>query len=373
MAYYRFDYNKLNSFCMDVFKSMGYTESESGIITDVLLTADLFGIESHGLQRIIRYSKSVEKGLVDTKAKPEIIKDTPVSCVIDAHDCMGQLASCLAMEKAIEKAQTAGIGITTVKNSNHYGIAGYYAKMASDKGLIGLCMTNSEAIMVPTYSRLAALGSNPLAIAVPADPTAFLFDASTTVVTRGKLEIYNKKGSPLPENWALDANGNATTSAHDVLSNISNKAGGGIMPLGGKEEISGGHKGYGYGMLVEIFCSILSGGCTSNHTFTGGKTGICHSFIAIDPDIFGSADEIKEHFSSFLNELRCLPLAEGADRIYTHGEKEAEAMRFNMENGIPVSDATLGEMSEIGKLHGLNLEDYLGDLTGKTKAAETFY
>ena len=149
--------------------------------------------------------------------------------------------------------------------------------------------------------------------------------------------------------------------------------GGGIMPLGGKEEISGGHKRYGYGMLVEIFCSILSGGCTSNHTFTGGKTGICHSFIAIDPDIFGSADEIKEHFSSFLNELRCLPLAEGADRIYTHGEKEAEAMRFNMENGIPVSDATLGEMAEIGKLHGLNLEDYLGDLTGKTKAAETFY
>ena len=132
MAYYRFNYDNLNSFCMDVFKSMGYTEEESKIISDVLLTADLFGIESHGLQRIIRYSKSVEKGLVDTKAKPEIIKDTPVSCVIDAHDCMGQLASHLAMEKAIEKAQTSGIGISAVKNSNHYGIAGYYAKMASD-------------------------------------------------------------------------------------------------------------------------------------------------------------------------------------------------------------------------------------------------
>ena len=373
MAYFRFPYESLDRFCTDAFKAMGYTENESKIITDVLLMSDLFGIESHGVSRIIRYSKTVEKGLVDTKAKAEIIKETPVSCVIDAHKCMGQLASHLAMGKAIEKAKTTGIGISVVKNSNHYGIAGYYAKMACDEGLLGLCMTNSEAIMVPTYARKAALGSNPLAIAFPAEPYDFLFDASTTVVTRGKLEIYNKQAKPVPEGWALDATGKGSSNAEDVLLNIANKKGGGITPLGGLTELLGGHKGYGYGMLVEIFCSILSGGSTSNHTFEGDSTGICHSFIAINPDIFGNRDEIKAHFSSFLQELRDMPKAEGAERIYTHGEKEVEAEKYNRENGIPVNDVTLVEMDDIAKLCGLKLEDYLGSLEGKISKKDSIY
>lgn len=373
MAYFRFPYEKLNSFCIDAFKAMGYNEDESKIISDVLLTSDLYGIESHGISRIIRYSKTVEKGLVDTSAKAEIIKETPVSCVIDAHKCMGQLASHLAMEKAIEKAKTTGVGISVVRNSNHYGIAGYYAKMACNEGLMGLCMTNSEAIMVPTYARKAALGSNPLAIAFPAEPYDFLFDASTTVVTRGKLEIYNKKGEPVPDGWALDAKGSATNDAQDVLLNIANKRGGGITPLGGLTEVLGGHKGYGYGMLVEIFCSILSGGSTSNHTFEGNSTGICHSFIAINPDIFGNRDEIKARFSKFLQELRDMPLAENAERIYTHGEKEVEAMEYNLANGILINDVTLGEMDDIAKLCNLNLEDYLGSLEGKISKKDSIY
>ncbi len=373
MAYYRFPYENLNSFCIDTFKKMGYNDAESKIITDVLLLADLYGIESHGISRIIRYSKTVEKGLVDTKAKAEIVKETPVSLVVDAHKCMGQLASHMAMEKAIEKAKTTGIGISVVRNSNHYGIAGYYAKMATDEGLMGLCMTNSEAIMVPTYARKAALGSNPLAISFPAEPYNFLFDASTTVVTRGKLEIYNKQSKALPEGWALDAKGIGSSDAQDVLLNIANKKGGGITPLGGLTESLGGHKGYGYGMLVEIFCSILSMGVTSNHTFEGDSTGICHSFIAINPDIFGDRDEIKAHFSKFLMELRSLPLAEGAERIYTHGEKEVEAEKFNRENGILINDVTLGEMDDIAKLLGLDLEGYLGSLEGKISKKDSIY
>ena len=207
MSYINYSYPQLKTFCNDAFKAFGFTEAEAETITDVLLLSDLYGIESHGMQRLVRYHKGIEKGLIKVDAKPEIVYETPVSAVIDGHDGMGQLISVEAMKLAIEKAKTTGMAIVSVKNSNHFGIAGYYAKMACDAGLIGFAMTNSEAIMVPTYSRLAMLGSNPIAISMPAEPYPFFFDSSTTVVTRGKLEVYNKLSKPLPEGWALDENG----------------------------------------------------------------------------------------------------------------------------------------------------------------------
>ena len=271
MSHLYFSIETLERFCKEAFIKFGFSERDSDIITDVLLTSDKYGIESHGMQRISRYHKGIEKGMIKVEAKPEVVFETPVSAVIDGHDGMGQIISHKAMQTAIEKAKTSGMCIVTVRNSNHYGIAGYYAKMACDEGLIGMSFTNSEAIMVPTNARLAMLGSNPIALAVPAKPYPFLFDASTTVVTRGKLEMYRKAEKTLPTGWALDKNGTPSTDAQDVLTNIVNKNGGGIMPLGGNEEISGSHKGYGYGMICELFSSILSLGMTSNHTHTGGK------------------------------------------------------------------------------------------------------
>ena len=241
--YIKYSYEQLKTFCEDCFCHFGFTPDESGIITDVLLMSDLFGIESHGMQRLARYHKGIEKGLIKVDAKPEIVFETPVSAVIDGHDGMGQLISHKAMEIAIEKAKKVGMAVVTVRNSNHFGIAGYYAKMACDAGLLGMAMTNSEAIMVPTFGRKAMLGSNPIAVAMPAEPYDFFFDASTTVVTRGKLEIYNKLGKPLPQGWALDKDGKGTTDAADVLKNIVAKKGGGIMPLGGETEQTGSHKG----------------------------------------------------------------------------------------------------------------------------------
>ena len=202
-----YSYEQLKRFCTDAFVKFGFTNEESDIIVDVLLTSDMYGIESHGMQRLVRYHKGIEKGLIKIDAKPEIVFETPVSAVIEGHDGMGQLLGVKAMNIAIEKAKTTGMAVVTVRNSNHYGIAGYYAKMACREGLIGMSMTNSEAIMVPTFGRKAMLGSNPIAVAMPAEPYDFFFDSSTTVVTRGKLEIYNKLQKPLPEGWALDANG----------------------------------------------------------------------------------------------------------------------------------------------------------------------
>lgn len=368
-----FSYESLKRFCEAAFCKLGFSASDSAQITDVLLLSDLYGIESHGMQRLVRYHKGIEKGLIKIDAKPEVVFETPLSAVIEGHDGMGQLNSCFAMNKAIEKAKASGVGIVTVRNSNHFGIAGYYAKMACDQGLIGFAMTNSEAIMVPTFSRLAMLGSNPIAMSMPADPYPFFFDASTTVVTRGKLEVYNKNGKPLPEGWALDKNGKGTTDAADVLKNIVAKAGGGIMPLGGEFEQTGSHKGYGYGMICEIFCSILSMGLTSNHTHIGGKGGTCHGFAAIDPALFGDPKEIRAHLSTLLKELREAPKAEGAERIYTHGEKEILAYSDRMQNGIDVNVNTVAEMVDFCKFVGLPAEAYLGKIELDTDKKESSY
>ena len=200
----KFKYEQLDQLLLDAFMKFGFSEKDSKIIRDVLLMSDMYGIQSHGMQRLVRYHKGIEKGTIKVDAQPEVVFETPVSAVIDGHDGMGQLIGHYAMELAIKKAKESGVGIVSARNSNHYGIAGYYANMAVEEGLIGFSYTNSEAIMVPTYARKAMLGSNPQAWAAPAEPYNFFFDASTTVVTRGKLEMYNKLGKQLPDGWALN-------------------------------------------------------------------------------------------------------------------------------------------------------------------------
>ncbi|WP_216696740.1 Ldh family oxidoreductase [Anaerostipes faecalis] len=373
MAHLKFDVKVLEDFCNEAFLKFGFSMDESKIITDVLLMSDIYGIESHGMQRLSRYHKGIENGLIKVDAKPEVVFETPVSAVIDGHDGMGQLIGNKAMKIAIEKAKTTGMAIVSVRNSNHYGIAGYYAKMACDQGLIGMSFTNSEAIMVPTFARKAMLGSNPIAIAMPADPYPFFFDASTTVVTRGKLEMYRKAEKPLPDGWALDKDGNPSNDAPDVLGNILSKAGGGIMPLGGSEELTGSHKGYGYGMICEIFCSILSQGLTSNHTHINGKGGTCHGFIAIDPAVFGDTEAIKENFSRFLQELRDTPKAEGHDKVYTHGEKEILAIERTKTEGVAVDVKTVQEMKQMSDYLNMDFEKYFGSIEFGDKEYRSIY
>ncbi len=360
MSSLRFKYEDLKRFCLDAFERFGFTKDESAIITDVLLLSDLYGIDSHGTQRLVRYHKGLKSGLIKADAKPETVFETPISEVIDAKEGMGQIVSYNAMKKAIQKAKEHGVGMITVKNSNHYGIAGYYAKMACDEGLIGISVTNTEAIMVPTFARKAMLGSNPIAVAMPADPYPFFFDASTSVVTRGKLELYKKLGKEMPDCWGIDKSGKVNTSAPEVLDCIASHQGGGILPLGGAYEKTGGHKGYGYGMLAEIFSSILSQGLTSDKTYVGGKALICHGFFAINPNLFGDPEAIKAHFSEFLQDLRNAPKAEGCDRIYTHGEKEIIAMNERLKNGIDININTVKEMKNCAIDVGLDIGEYLG-------------
>lgn len=353
MQYHRIPYIETRNFCIKVFQGYGFSEVESTQIADVLLDADLCGIESHGIQRLIRYHKEVTEGMVKMENKPQIIRETPLSATIEGNDVMGQPLSVQAMQLAIDKAKQHGVGMVAVRNSNHYGVAGYYTRMAAEAGLIGICMTNTEAIMVPTFGREAMLGTNPIAFSMPADPIPFTFDAATTVVPRGKLEVYAKRDGVIKDGWALDEAGHPSTDASRVLGNIIHKTGGGILPLGGAGEETSGYKGYGFGMLCEICTGILSGGLTSNHVNrTPGRTNICHFFMAVDYSMFGEKKDLEAGLSKYLEELRQSPKAEGADRIYTHGEKEFENRKKVINEGILVNEKTYAEMQMIAQYTG---------------------
>lgn len=349
------DTGKVRNFCEALFQAYGFSADESKIISDVLLRADMYGIESHGIHRLGRYHEEITSGQVDVKAKTEIVHETAISARVDANKAMGQLAGVEAMKTAIEKARNAGCGMVTVRNSNHYGIAGYYTELAAAEDLLGICMTNTEAICVPTFGSQAMTGTNAIALAMPAAPYTFSYDAATTVVPRGKIEVYKKNGQPLPDLWALDEFGRPSTDAALVIDNIINKAGGGIAPLGGMGVLHGGHKGYGLSIIVDLFSAVISGGLTSNYVNRKpDHTGICHYFMAVDYGIFGDKTSIKAGMSKFLQELRDSKKAEGHDRIYTHGEKEAELMAQRIKGQIPVNEKTCEEIKKIAR--ELNVE-----------------
>ena len=359
----RYTHKQLETFCCDAFHKFGFSREDAAKITDVLLLADLYGIKSHGTQRLVRYYKSIQKGCIHVDAKPEIVFETPVSAVIDGHSGMGQLVSIFATKLAIKKAKQVGMAFVTVRNSNHYGIAGYYSKMACGEGLIGISVTNTQSIMIPTNAKAPFLGSNPFAFAAPAEPYPFWFDCATTVVPKGKLEVYHKAGKPLPEGWAVGADGNVSTNAAHVIGCIDGKDGvGGILPVGGAYEETGSHKGYGFAMFVELLCSITSGGATSNHHVraSGQGSGTCHAFIVIDPKIFGDPETQKQALSTFLQELRDVQRADPDIPVYTHGEKEIMNSRKILEEGLDVDITTVKEMFDVCSYLGMDTERYLG-------------
>ena len=357
MSYVVYNAEKLRKIVTEVFEKMGYSQNDAKTIADVLILADLYGIESHGVQRLSRYYNGIKKNTIHIDAKPEIVFETPVSAVIDGHSGMGQVIANFANNLAIKKAKEVGMAFVTVRNSNHYGIAGYYTKVACDAGMIGICTTNTESIAVHTNSRQALLGSNPIAFAMPAEPYPFWFDAATTVVPRGKLEVYNKADKPLDYGWATGEDGNVSTDASHVLHCINDKVGsGGILPVGGNSESSGSHKGYGFSMMCELLCSIVSGGATSNHHVRRENEGAqtCHSFIVINPEIFGNAEEQKAALSVFLEELRSAKRADENTPIYTHGEKEFLRYHENCKNGISVHRKTADEITDICNSLGIS-------------------
>lgn len=345
----------LRRFAQGLFAHYGFSQEDSAVIADVLLTADLFGIQSHGVQRLMRYYKALEAGEVAVDARPEVVYETPVSATLDAHRAMGPLVGAQAMRRAIDKAGTCGVGLVAVRNSSHYGIAGYYTQMALKADLVGVCMTNTEAILVPTFGAQPVLGTNPIAFAMPADPIPFWFDAAMTVVPRGKLEVYAKDGAPLPPGWALDAAGRESRDGGAVVAGIEAGARGGILPLGGWGETQGGHKGYGLALMVDLCTAVMSGGLTSPHMKQADGEHTCHCFWAMDYGIFGDKAAQRQAASQLLQELRQSAKADGQPRIYTHGEKAWASRAEKRMKGIPVQEKTWEEIQVMAEALGLPL------------------
>lgn len=347
MAYSYYSCTVLKAFTMAMFEKHGFSEDDSRCIAEVLLSADLFGIESHGIQRLIRYHKALLSGEVQRGLNTKTIHETPISAVLDAGQSMGHIVGIHAMDLAIEKAKLAGIGMVAVRNSSHYGIAGYYTTRALDADFIGLCLTNTEAIAPPTFGRRPMLGTNPIAFAMPADPIPFWFDASTTVVPLGKMEVYKKQEKPLPTEWAVDSDGQETRDAAKVISNLRSGRNGGLLPLGGWGETHGGHKGYGLSVMVDLCTAVLSGGMTAPHMKGEDGEHTCHFFCAMDYGVFGDKAQIRMDTSRLLQELRESPKAAGQARIYTHGEKAWESKAKKLFEGIGVQQKTMEEIYSI--------------------------
>ena len=334
--------------CMErIFEKEGFSSEDARTIADVLMQADLFGIESHGAQRLMYYYRNIRSGSVNVSAKPEVLRETPVSALIDGHFGMGALVAQFAMRMAIEKAKQSGVGMAVVRNSSHYGIAGYYTLMAEREGLAAFSMTNTGPIMVPTFGREMMLGTNPMAFCMPADPVPFWFDASTTVVTLGKVEVCQKRGRPMPQGWTIGPDGAPCTDASRMNASILAGERGGILPLGGEGETHGGHKGYGLGIMVEALTGVLAQGMTSPQMCGAHGDHTCHFFLAFDPAMFGDPSDIRARMSAYLAALRASEKMPGCARIYTPGEKAFEAMARRLREGVPVEENTLAEVRQI--------------------------
>jgi L-2-hydroxycarboxylate dehydrogenase (NAD+) len=350
----------LKDFCTQVFEKMGVPHDDAEVTSDVLVLANLRGIDSHGVARLKRYVDGLRDGVMLPRPKIEVVHETPTTALMDGGAGLGQPVGVRGMQLAIEKASEMGVGFVAVRNSNHYGIAGYYALMALENEMMGISSTNADVLVVPTFSRDALLGTNPIAVAAPAgQERAFVLDMATSTVPRGKLEVYDRMEKPIPLGWATDEQGIPTADAQQVLENFKARAGGGLLPLGGAGEEFGGHKGYGLALLVDILCGVLPLAGYANTIYPKAPEGkplpanVGHFFGAMRVDAFRPVDEFKATMDDIIHRLKNSAKAEGQDRIYIHGEKEFEMEDQRRKNGIPLDPKTVATMKQIAQELGV--------------------
>lgn len=341
---------KLNAFVVAVFRKFGVPAREARITTDVLLAADLRGIGSHGVARLPRYLTGIRKGSISPKDRSRVVKQTRSTAVIDGGNGLGQVVGHKGMRLAIEKARRSSVGLVAVRNSNHYGIAGYYAMMALRAGMIGISMTNAAPLVVPTFGRTSVLGTNPISVAVPTGKeTPFVLDMATSVVPRGSIEVYDRQGKRMPLGWAVGASGLGTEDPKAVLEALAKRLGGGILPLGGEGEEFSGHKGYGLGLLVDVLCGVLPGAAFGLDVYADeDAANVGHFFGAIDVRAFRPLREFKRDMDALVRMLRDSPRAAGHEKIYIHGEKSAAMVVERRKKGIPLGPKVAESLRKIG-------------------------
>lgn len=348
------NWDLITAFMVDTFAAYGVPEEEARISADVLIEADRLGIDSHGCNRFKPiYIDRFENGTLLPLTHIEILKETPTTVVMDAHDGMGMVASHRMMEMLIKKAKDVGMAGGAIRNSTHYGIARYWATMASREGLIGVTGTNARPSVAPTFGDESMLGTNPLTFALPTDePFPFCIDCATSVMQRGKIEFYARQNKPTPAGTVISRSGEEMTDSGEILKALK-QGEASLAPLGGTREESGGHKGYGYAAVVEILSAALAGGQYMKALSGVGPDGnprmyhLGHFFWVLDPEAFMGGETFRKTAGDICRELRASEKIPGKDRIYTAGEKEYLCWLERKEKGVPFNESLQKDFTEI--------------------------
>ena len=348
-----YSYEVLFDFTFQVFKKIGCSDADATIATTGLLAADLRGIDSHGVARLTGYVRLWEVERVNAKPVIQIVHETPSTAVVDGDAGLGLVVAPYAMQVAIDKAKQVGTGWVSVRNSNHFGIAGHHAMMALEHDMIGMSMTNASALVAPTFSIERMLGTNPIAVAIPAlTEPPFVADFATTTAANGKLEILQRKQADTPMGWVQDHDGHASTDANIL------KKGGALLPLGSDRE-HGSHKGYALGSIVDIFSAVLSGASygpwappfpayVAMPENMPGK-GLGHFFGAMRIDAFRPADEFKAHMDNWIQRFRSATPAEGYDSVLIPGDPERAMEQVRQQEGIPLVSSVVDDLHTLAE------------------------
>ena len=350
----------MNAFLIDAFKGYGVPEEDAKICADVLLESDRRGIESHGCNRFKPiYIDRLLNGTLLPETKLEILRETPTTLVMDAHDGMGMVASYRMMERLLEKAKACGMAGGAIRNSTHYGIAGYWATMASREGLIGITGTNARPSIAPTFGVENMMGTNPLTFALPTDEEfPFCIDCATSIVQRGKIEYYAREGKDTPAGMVVAQDGGAMTDSGEILKALVEGTAA-LAPLGGIGEELGGYKGYGYAAVVEILSAALAGGQFMKALTGQDEAGnprmyrLGHFFFVVDPEAFMGRESFRKTAGEICRALRSSRRAPGSERIYTAGEKEYLTWLERKDRGVPVGEAVQREILAVRDALGL--------------------
>ena len=336
--------NVIENLIVDVFEALGTPWEEARICADVLIASDLQGIESHGVGRLKYYYDRIRAGVQSSKTEIEIVNETETTAVVDGHHGMGHVIAYRSMRLAMEKAGEYGLGAVAVRNSTHFGIAGYYPLMAAHEGMMGLCVTNARPSIAPTFGAEPMLGTNPIAFAAPSDgPFPYCFDGATSISQRGKIEVAARAEKPVPEGWVVDNQGEPLTDPGQILKDFDAGTAA-LLPLGGAGELLAGYKGYDLATMVEILSASLCAGVYMKDLLGFAPDGsrrpymLGHFFLAIDIAHFIPVELSQQITGGIMRALQASQKAAGQERIYVAGEKEYEREQIAREQGVPVND-----------------------------------
>lgn len=346
-----FSYPQLEELANATFLSMGCSEKDARLATTVLLSADLRGIDSHGIARLSGYYRLWEAGRINAQPNIQVVHETPSTAVVDGDGGLGLVVAPAAMEVAMQKARQVGTGWVSVRNSNHFGIAGYHAMMGLEQDLIGIAMTNASPLVAPTYSIERLLGTNPIAVAIPAGKQPpFVADLATTTAANGKLEILQRKNTEAPIGWIQRSDGSPTTNPFEL------KDGGALIPLGSDRE-HGSHKGYALGAWVDIFSAVLSGAnygpwvppfvAFLNPPADPVGKGIGHFFGAMRVDAFRPVAEFKDHMDTWIERFRKATPVAGLGPVMIPGDPEREMESIRKKEGIPLNEKVVEDLKNL--------------------------